>query len=342
MADYRAYPMQTERGFCLVSQQIRELIEKGIIKTDFSTLSRGDNGIFTDESLEKRVQPSSFEPVLGQEAFILDTEEQGAFSPASSETVYRALLRLPKRQRDKVNISGGFELKTGFTYLFPLQERLLVEDGMLIESSPKSSTGRNFPRVRMVADFNPAFDEINHLYGTGITVHPWLLVQPTAFNLIVDEGLPLTQLRFLFGNDVSLSQSELIEEYSKTPMLHFREKDSSLAPLQVPVITSDGLQMDIDLEGRDTSGIVGLRARKNPNPIDLRKNSHHIAEDYFEPVERKDGKVKFRMGEHYLLASRGVLSVPVHLSAKLRRHYGRGARGDYDEAGFVDNGFTGD
>lgn len=325
-----------KEGYCLVSQQIRNKIERGGIITT-SNLSRKNNGFFKDNSLESRVQPSSFEPIIGDEIYILDIEEQAVFSPGPHETVYRALLHLPKRQRLKASIMNGFECKTGkkgYTYLVPLEERTNLCEGERIKSSPKSSTGRLFPKVRMIADYNHCFDEIHYQYKTNEPLQMWLLIQPGAFNVILRPNLTLTQLRFLTGLNVSLNQEEIIKEFEKHAL--FSSKDVK------PIITDDGLQIRLNLTGEYTNKIVALRARRNPMAIELSKAGLYNAEEFFEPIENKKGKIKLYNGESYLMASKEILDTPAHLSAELRRYYGSGMRGTWDEAGFVDPGFKGD
>jgi dCTP deaminase len=327
-------------GHCLVSQQIRAKIISGDIQINDLSLLRGDNGFFEDQGLESRVQPSSFEPVISDEVFILDKEEQVVFGPGQHETVYRALLHLPKKQRQRINISRGFEFKTGFTYLVPLTERIILHDGERIKASPKSSMGRLFPLVRMIADYNHSFDEIHYQYRTDEPLQTWSLVQPTAFNVIVHPGLSLNQLRFFSGLNVSLNQQEIIEEFERKSLLYSKKEGREVPAL--PVITNDGLQIKLDLSGEHTEGIVALRARRNPTPIDLSKTEFYDAEEFFEPVENRKGKVRLYGGERYLIASKGILHIPPHLSSELRRHYGTGMRGTWDEAGFIDPGFKGD
>jgi deoxycytidine triphosphate deaminase len=116
------------KDFCLASQEIRARIKEGRIKTPFDEL---------------RIQPSSFEPIIGDEIYVLDTEA-GAFQPDENQTVYGTLLQLPEKRRQKVDIGGGFELKKGFTYLVPLEDRIILSPGEYVKSSPKSSLGRVF------------------------------------------------------------------------------------------------------------------------------------------------------------------------------------------------------
>lgn len=326
-----------EKGYCFVSQEIRDSISNDIIIVQ-DRKDRDETGKFLSENLEKRVQPASFEPSMGEEVFVLDTEENGVFLPGKDDSVYKALLRLPKRQRQRFSLLDGFELKAGFTYLVPLQEKINLDHDERIRSSPKSSIGRLFPKTRMVSDYIPSFDNIHDVGGK--IIQPWLLIQPTSFNLIAWPGLSLNQLRIHKGYDVSLSQIELMKEFEKTPLL-YRKKGDEVEPMKA-VIGDDGLQINIDLIGNNTNNIVALRARKNPNPIDLSKIGEYDAEDYFEPISTRHGKLILFGGERYLIASDGILYVPPHLSAELRRHSGVTIRADWDEAGFADNGFRGD
>lgn len=248
------------QGRCLVSQELREKISEGAVQNTGFQLARDEPGFFTDSDLENRIQPASFEPRLGDELFILDTERRGAFLPLEGTSVYHSLLRLPRGQRVKVPLTdSGFELKSGFTYLVPLQERISLKQGEHIHSSPKSSTGRVFLRARMISDYNTGFEEI-HPSKSAQSLQPWLLLQPCAFNVIIYPGMTLNQLRWFEGN-ASLSQDELEEAVEKHNIL--KEKSGSgLIPLKPKL--HNGVQIHLDLSGEHMNGIVALRARRNP------------------------------------------------------------------------------
>lgn len=306
-------------GKCFSSQEIRLAISNGIIRARLD---------------EERIQPSSFEPVVTDELFIMDTEE-GGFRSNIRETVYRSLLQLPKRQRERVSITNGFELKKGFSYLIPLEDKIKVFEGLHIRSSPKSSLGRLFLNTRLVSDFGNCYDEINHQYTAGREVGLWLYVQPLAFNVIVHPGLSLNQLRFINGYESKINPKDM----EKLDFLFRLGDDGGLVPARK--IISDGLEIHLDLEGKNTSGIVGLRARKNPTPIDLSRKEAYAAEDFFEPKKSDNGRLLIKRGEHYLLSSNEVFRVPKDISLVLRT-YADGYMGPTHFAGFVDNGFIGD
>jgi dCTP deaminase len=314
-----------KKGCCLASQEIREMVRDAVIIGDVE---------------EENIQPSSFDPTIGNECFILDTRG-GLFRPRNDEPVSRSLSRLPARQRQMIDISDGFEIKQGASYLFPLKERI-SNPGVFrfARSSPKSSFGRVFPNTRLLTDYNDAFDEIDN-FPSGVDLMSWLLVQPLAFNLIVSPGLSFNQMRFFKGYDARLSPSEIAEEWENAPLLHNKNLEDRLGtPCDLRV--SETLGIHLDLDGTATEGIVALWARKNPSPIDLRKKGYYPPEEFFQPMRAVDKSLVIEPGEHYLIASKEVLEVPPCLNVELRSHSRQGANADLHRAGFIDNGFKGD
>ncbi len=315
----------TSKSYSWASQDIRAAIKNGKIQvTNFN---------------EDNIQPSSFDPVIGNELYIIDTEYHGLFRVARNETVYENLISLPSNQRQRVDITNGYELKTGFSYLIPLQEELTLENDQHVLSSPKSSVGRIFMNTRMLADYNPSINEINSVFCNGYKIKMWLYVQPLAFNVIVYPRITLNQLRFYSGYEVILPLNKLIKRLDKDPILFTRNGDNKDVPTDS--IVTDGLTIHLNLSGSTTSDIVGLRARHNPNPIDLSLKSYYEIEEYFEPIQ-KQNNMFIKRGEYYLLSSKEILKIPADLSAVLRDYSHVGFLGPLHFAGFIDNGFHGD
>ena len=136
---------------CLVSQEMEEAIKEGIIKTP-------------SIDLESRIQPSSFEPIIGDEVWVIDTETGGLFRPSDHEPVYRTLLQLPGKRRQKFSLINGFELKEGFSYLFKLEEKFALPKNIGIRASPKSSQGRIFNSSKFMTDYNNSFNKVAAAY----------------------------------------------------------------------------------------------------------------------------------------------------------------------------------
>ncbi len=110
---------------------------------------------------------------------------------------------------------------------------------------------------------------------------------------------------------------------------------SSTAPLKL----RDGLIVHVGLAGR-SGEIVGYRAIKNGNVIDVDRPGGYAAEDFWEPIRaRADGRLILDPEEFYILASREKMQIPADLAAEMapidpaigefRVHY----------AGFFDPGF---
>ena len=308
---------------CLASQDIAALISSGQLTTT-----------------DARIQPSSFEPRLGDKVFVLDAES-GVLRPSGSDTVYRSLLQLPRRQRRCVDISDGFVVQAGHSYLFPLEETLRFGGLNFMESSPKSTFGRLFLHSRMMTDYNASFDVALARDSPDVALRMWLLVQPRVFDVVVYPGLSLNQLRFFTGPGAKLSASEIVDEWQRNPLLYQLDDTGELVATD-PILDSRGLRVHLDVLGRRTHGIVGLRARRTPFAVDTARLGHYDAEDFFEPLEQQNGRVVLEPGEHYLMSSLEVFSLPAHLNMQLQRHSPVGLAGSVDDAGFIDNGFVGD
>ncbi|MDD5178214.1 MAG: 2'-deoxycytidine 5'-triphosphate deaminase [Candidatus Nanoarchaeia archaeon] len=297
-----------------------------------------NQGRLLNTPVDNRIQPCSFDPRVGNEIFIIDAEE-GLFRPNNQESVYRTLLQLPGRRREKVNIKGGFELKKGFTYLIPIEEKIILDADEYLKSSPKSSLGRLFLDTRMLTDYNSSFDEVSGDNVSNKTLNLWLLTQPLAFNIILYPEISLNQLRFFKGDDSRLPDSEIKKEFAKNPLLYSKDGSGKSIPISNLNIR-DGLDIHLDLSGKGTQGIVGLRARHNPDPIDISKKNEYDAEEFFEPL--KGNKINLKRGELYLFYSAEILKIPPHLSAEMNDHSKISLRGPLHFAGFIDSGFTGD
>jgi dCTP deaminase len=303
---------------CLASQEIQEWIKNGKLK--ISDLSDGC------------VQPSSFEPCLTNEGFIIDTES-GLFRSRKNVTIRECLEGLPEGHGMPVNLNGGFEMKKGFTYLFPLNTTVALKEGEYLKSSPKSSMGRVFLNVRLLTDYHVNFDEAHGQFLDGRDAQLWILVQPLVFNIVIHPGLSLNQLRFFRGYGARLGAPALFNTCEQQPIL-FREG----TPAQ-HVITEDGLWLHLKIP---QIGLGGLRARQNPIAIDVSKKDAYDPHAYFESISAQEGSIVIREGEHYLLSTKEVLKTPDNLNMELRSHSHIGLQGPLHFAGFIDNGFEGD
>lgn len=306
-------------GKCLPAQDITSLWKEGRISGELDA---------------DRVQPSSFEPVLSEEAYWIRMQGTGGFRLRKGQTVTDALNALAQGSVQQLDISEGHVIRPNETWLVRLKDSITVRKGEYIKASPKSSIGRCFLFVRLIADKHTSFDELTgeDTLAAKHDTHTqlWVLLQPLTFSHVIAPDIPVLQLRWFTGKDARLTDTELETLFAQ---------DTPLLSADDPVIM-EGLQVHLDLVGEESHSIVGLRARPNPNPIDLRKTGMLNPEDYFDPITKENGSYVMRQGEHCLFLTKEQLITPPYLNMELRAHWGGSFAGPKHFAGFIDNGFS--
>jgi dCTP deaminase len=304
--------MNAEAPFGLISRQ------------RFSALLR-DGGIGANAPVEpSQLQPASLDLRLGREAFRL----RASFLPGRGVNVRD---RLESLSPERLSLEeDGAVLEKGIVYLAPLQECLDLPEFMSGAANPKSSTGRLDIFTRLIVDGSEAFDHVPRGYSGQL----WVEICPRSFSVRAREGSKLNQLRLRARSagqeDVhsfALSDEALRRRHEATPLID--------GPLKL----REGLIVHVGLAGR-SGEIVGYRAIKNGNVIDVDKPGFYAAEDFWEPLRaRVDGRLILDPEEFYILASREKMQIPSDLAAEMapidpaigefRVHY----------AGFFDPGF---
>ncbi len=283
---------------------------------------------------EKRLQPSSFEPVLSEEAYWIRFQGTGGFRLRKGQSVQDALSAVDPANITRVDISQGETIRPGETWLVKLKDAITVRKGEYVKASPKSSIGRCFLFVRLIADNHTSFDEITgeDTLAAKEDVHTqlWVLLQPLTFSHIIAPDVSVLQLRWFRGFDARLTDAELHALFSEnTPLLSGK----------YPVIM-EGLQVHLDLVGEESAGVTGLRARPNPRPIDLRNTGVLDPREYFDIIRSPEGRYVMKKGEHCLFLTKERLITPSYLNMELRAHWGGSFAGPKHFAGFIDNGFS--
>ncbi len=294
------------------------------------------NKIVEPPSDDSYIQPASLDPTLSNKIFSLDPSV-GLFRPKWNLRISEILTALSANSVKEYSLEGGFELRRGFTYLIPLNEKVSWMENLFIRSSPKSSFGRLFLNTRLLADYNYAFDEVQLVKGKTISL--WLLVQPLAFNIILYPNMSLNQLRFFYRSEGRLSPLELKSEFSKNKLVDYQHSLSRWVENSYKKFYFwDGIRIHLDLTN---SPYAGLIAKKVWEPIDTSKLNYYNIKDYFDIVMSKDNKVKLESDSYALFRSKEFLVVPPHLSSELRDHSYLGINATLHFAGFIDNGFNG-
>lgn len=233
----------------------------------------------------------------------------------------------------QLDLKEGAILEKGCVYIIPLLEKLFLPDHIYGKTNPKSSTGRLDIFTRIITDNNFKYNIIQNGYKGNLYVE----VSPMSFGIKVRENDCLNQLRLIEGNDVRLSESELIDLYKKIPLLY----DDEGCYLPVSEVTlNDGLFMRIDLLHSKENRIIGYKSKKNSSIIDLRKIAFYEKEQFWDAIYSNESqKLILEPEVFYIFASKERIVVPPGVcgemipydpdSGEMRVHY----------AGFFDTGF---
>ena len=302
---------------CLVDHELRGLIATGNLN------GSADN-----------IQPASYEHTFSGEIWRVDAAAETALTPDGRETIEQRLAALPAGRKRQLCMDQGIELQAGHTYLGRLRETVALPPNHYVKASPKSSIGRVFCYVRLLTDRTRCFDEI-HYHHDQAPLHSWLLIQPLVYNVIVHPDLAMTQLRFFQGHDPQLSNKELAEEAVAQPYLTTADGGT------VDHIVAQGLEVHLDLQGKQNQGVVALRARPNVHPIDLGEKGKLNPIDFYEPLRANGDGLAVEPGEHLLVASQEVITIPTNRSGEMHPSSHIGVQGQTHFAGFFDPGFSG-
>jgi dCTP deaminase len=283
--------------------------------------------ISSPEIEDAQFQPASLDLRLGARAFRV----RASFLPGTDFSV-RGHLDALRSADDEICLEGkGAVLERGCVYVIPLIEHLKLPDSISAIANPKSSTGRLDIFTRLITDKSDVFDRVARGYEGPLYAE----VSPRSFSVRVRKGSKLNQIRFrrlnsqqLDGSDFSLKEKELRERHEKIPLV-----DGDLE------LRRGGLVLRVGLGAEPIDGVIGYKAQKHADILDVDRTGYNIADYWVEVRARRDNRLILDPDEFYILASREKLQIPPDLAAEMvpidpamgefRVHY----------AGFFDPGF---
>lgn len=328
-----------------------QLRTKGILPVQKLKLLH-DLGIITSHPdypiQENQFQPNSIDLRLGETAYRV----RCSFLP-ENETVKD---KLDKLEQYAFSITEGAVLEQNCVYIIPLLESLHLPDSnsslqtsrlngqakevklnllenLSAKANPKSSTGRLDVFTRVITDYSHRFEEIT----PGYTGNLYLEVVPKSFSIKVKTGQRLNQLRVRHGFEI-MSDQDILRIHASDPLLF----DEDIKPVSMERIkVNQGLFMSVQLKGK-RGEVIGYKARKHSNYIDLDKIGHYRMEEFWEPIiSNENHQFILEPEAFYIFSSKERIRIPAHLacemmaydtgSGELRTHY----------AGFFDSGFGG-
>ena len=285
-------------------------------------IRRGE--IFARAPLEAdQVQPASVDLRLGRRAWRV----RASFLPGKDNTVEG---RIEKLGGTEIDLARDTVLESGVVYVVELLERTKLLNGLSGISNPKSSTGRLDVLSRLITDEATPFDIVRRGYEGPLYVE----VAPQAFSIVVRQGIRLNQLRFIRGTSPGLAVSTvggLAELYKAGKLV---KPDGALLPLRGTLVP-----VSIDLRGHGPESIVGYKAKKTTDTIDLGRIGHYDPREFWEKIQDVDGRLPLDKGEFYILATREEVGVPPDLAAEMIPFDSSSGEFRVHYAGFFDPGF---
>jgi dCTP deaminase len=295
----------------LASQQIRDLIQQGVVFTRVH-----------EQISEAQIQPASLDLRLGTVGYRV----QASFLPGQECTVEE---RVKDLQMVRVDLTRATVLEKGCVYIVPLLEELNLPADLSAKANPKSTTGRLDIFTRLITDHGTEFEKVPHGYRGKLYAE----IVPRTFTVMVRHGMRLNQLRFIKG-DPSLLDSAVSELDTERSLVYLDENSP------VKALVDSGLKISVNLQASGPSEIVAYKARRNAPVIDLEKVGHYDPADFWDAKYQVSAKgLILDPGDFYILASKERIRVPAEYAAEMvpidpsvgefRIHY----------AGFFDPGF---
>jgi dCTP deaminase len=273
------------------------------------------------EILADQVQPASIDLRLGPVAYRV----RASFLPGPDSTV---LDKMQDLDAYPIDISGGAVLERGCVYVVPLLESLNVKSGVIAFANPKSSTGRLDVLTRLIGDYSHGFDRLDKGYQGPLYVE----IAPRTFSVVVRAGSRLNQLRFRRGSPV-IAASELQRLHDTGQLVLSDASDQNFIERKM-------LRLTVDLHGGGKGGLIGYRAKKHTDRIDVEKIGNYEPLDFWEPIHyHRDPPLILDPNDFYILVTKEAVRIPPDFAAEMVAYDTSVGEFRVHYAGFFDPGF---
>ncbi|NQT34150.1 2'-deoxycytidine 5'-triphosphate deaminase [bacterium] len=274
----------------LSSEQIQDLIKAEIITG------------YTENSVS--IGLSSLDLHLGDKIW----EMRGGIK-GNKESRYNEILKSSKYHKEIGDISNGFELKYGKTYVIELQEKVRFSEKLNLygNATGKSTIGRLDTLTRLIADYSDHYDELpypNIYREKDGEINLYIEITPITFNIKVKKGSKLNQLRFYSGSpSLSLLTKEHYNHFGELLKGGPNNTEISYNYLSVELTP-------IDIKGGQI--VSAFKALNNINcAIDIDAPEHtYSPEEFWEPMLCKEQALLIKKEAFYIIRSKEKLHLP--------------------------------
>jgi dCTP deaminase len=267
-----------------------------------------------------QLQPASIDLRLADIAYRVPA----SFLPGAQATV---MDRIRQFGSHEIDISRGGVLERGCVYIVPLLESLKLSSRLSGFANPKSSTGRLDIFTRLITDRGTAFDRVERGYEGPLYAE----IAPRTFSIVVRPESRLNQLRLRRGKP-SISRAALRRLHEEVRLVDAEPGSET--------IREDLLGVTIDLHGGGPGALVGYRAKKHTDVIDLDKRHWYDPADYWDPIHYRPGHtIILNPDDFYILYTREAVTVPPDHAAEMVAYDTLVGEFRVHYAGFFDPGF---
>jgi dCTP deaminase len=278
-----------------------------------------------------QIQPASIDLRLGEVAYRV----RASFLPGGRDSVRDKLEWLSMH---RIDLTQGAVLEKDCVYIVPLLEHLALKKRVSAMANPKSSIGRLDVFARVITDQGSEFDRIREGYKGPLYAE----LSPRAFSVLVRTGSRLVQLRIRRGSPL-FRDTALKRLHAEIGLV---EAPAGPAPDgAVPrEAIRNGLAFTVDVSGDSSTGVVGYKARRHTDVIDVDRIDYYDPREFWEPVyphrsaRGLDGVV-LDPNDFYVLASRESVVVPPDHAAEMIPYDAFVGEFRVHYAGFFDPGF---
>ena len=269
---------------------------------------------------EAQIQPSSIDLRLASPAYRV----RASFLPGPGVSVREKIDALTMHE---IDLSSGAVLEKGCVYIVPIMESLKLGKRVSGMANPKSSSGRLDVFTRLITDQASEFERVRTAYKGPLYVE----ISPRAFSIVVREGDSLNQLRIRRGSPPA-TDTALRKLHEEVGLVHTDTGEENI---------SRGIAVTVDLLGTTgTGGVIGYRAKRHTDLIDIARVNYYDPRDYWEPILAEENSgLTLNPGDFYILVSREAITVPPDHAAEMVAYDTLNGEFRVHYAGFFDPGF---
>src|SRR5438132_3273576 len=282
-----------------------------------------------------QIQPASLDLRLGEVAYRV----RASFLPGGRARV-RDKLDLLSMHR--IDLGAGAVLEKDCVYIVPLLEYVALRHRTSAFANPKSSIGRLDVFARVITDYGTEFDRIREGYKGPLYAE----ISPRSFSILVRSGSSLVQLRIRRGSP-QFSDTALRRLHEEVGLVESPPNGPQAGTPSAHEAIRDGLAFTVDVAGDRAGGLVGYKARRHTDLIDVDRVDYYEPRDFWEPVFAHRGPggpggpggIVLDPHDFYILASREAVVVPPDHAAEMLPYHTFVGEFRVHFAGFFDPGF---